>query len=398
LKAEVLVQKLKTLGARLRQYRLEAGLTQGELSRRVHYDDTTISRIEGGKLLPPEGYLPLFVETLAGSAPTPARQHGLTLAERDELAALAEGARLEWQAAQDRPRVRDNPALAAAPADLAPFVVGPPVTHPRQFYGRTHELARIFALWRHAPLQHAVVLGPRRSGKTSLLYHLKTICSAPPADLRPGQKHDWLPDPDRYRWIYIDFLNPLLRTREGVLDCLLAHLDLPRPANLTLAAFMAAVGARPLRERTLILLDEIGAAFDTPELDHEFWEMLRALGTTAGGAVGFVVAAHGPLEMLMRERGLTSPFYNIFGHTLALGPFRPDDAHALVASAPEPFADEDREWIVAHSAGWPAILQKLCDLRRNALLEGDRGDDWRAAALAALARPPYRELLEGPRA
>jgi hypothetical protein len=173
----------------------------------------------------------LFIATLAAGMPTPARPHGLTPAERDELAALAEAARLEWQAGQSQPRPRERAAPDETPEELAPFVVGPPVTHPRQFYGRAHELARIFALWRHAPLQHAVVLGPRRSGKTSLLYCLKTICGTPPARLRPGQKHDWLPEPDRYCWTYIDFLNPLMRTRETVLGCLLGTWN--RPARRT---------------------------------------------------------------------------------------------------------------------------------------------------------------------
>lgn len=44
------------------------------------------------------------------------------------------------------------------------------------------------------------------------------------------------------------------------------------------------------------------------------------------------------------------------------------------------------------------VLQKLCDLRWAALQDGEAGDGWRTAALAALAGPPYRALLEAPRA
>jgi len=58
------------------------------------------------------------------------------------------------------------------------FIAGPPITHPRHFFGRTRELRRLFGLWQQAPLQNAAIIGPRRSGKTSLLNYLRTITAA----------------------------------------------------------------------------------------------------------------------------------------------------------------------------------------------------------------------------
>ena len=42
-------------------------------------------------------------------------------------------------------------------ATLAPFTAGPPIAHPRSFFGRDRELKRIFGLWRRFPLQNAVI-------------------------------------------------------------------------------------------------------------------------------------------------------------------------------------------------------------------------------------------------
>ncbi len=78
----------------------------------------------------------------------------------------------------------------------SPFIGGPPITNPRQFFGREKELRRLFGLIKRLPLQNAAIIGPRRAGKTSLLYYLMKICTTPESELRPGQKNDWLPNPE----------------------------------------------------------------------------------------------------------------------------------------------------------------------------------------------------------
>ena len=46
--------------------------------------------------------------------------------------------------ASESPRVK---TLAAAGRATAPFIVGPPILHPRNFFGREREIKRIFDLW-----------------------------------------------------------------------------------------------------------------------------------------------------------------------------------------------------------------------------------------------------------
>src|SRR5262245_56795645 len=102
-------------------------------------------------------------------------------------------------------------------AELRPFVAGPPISPPRQFFGRERELRRIFGLLKRLPLQNAALIGPRRSGKTSLLLYLQHITATPATQLRPGQRADWLAEPERYRWAYVNFQDPRMGSREGLL-------------------------------------------------------------------------------------------------------------------------------------------------------------------------------------
>jgi len=155
--------------------------------------------------------------------------------------------------------------------ELSPFVAGPPITHPRHFFGRERELKRLFNLLKHPPLQNAAIIGSRRSGKTSLLLHLKNITTFPLEHLRPGQRADWLPEPNRYYWIYVDFQDPRMGNQEGLLRYLLTCLNLPVPTLCDLDHFLGIV-CRNLNSPTVILLDEIGVALRRyPELDNIFW-------------------------------------------------------------------------------------------------------------------------------
>ena len=291
-------------------------------------------------------------------------------------------------------RLLDHDDATARQAALPPFVAGPPVLHPRQFFGRRRELKRLFSLWQRPPLQNAAIIGPRRSGKTSLLFYLQRITTTPAAELRPGQRTDWLPDPARYRWAFVDFQDVRMRNRETLLGYLLAAMGLAMfPGGCGLDDFMDIV-SRELHTPTIVLLDEIGVALERyPELDTAFWESLRSLATNyTGGRLAFVLASHESPERLAHQSGVGSPFFNIFGYTTTLGPLTEPEARALIASAPLPFPPSDVEWILVQSGRWPLLVQILCRERLLALEEGETGDDWRGEALRQIA--PFRSLLE----
>ncbi|HEU5015719.1 MAG TPA: hypothetical protein VFT66_24560 [Roseiflexaceae bacterium] len=287
--------------------------------------------------------------------------------------------------------------MAAAPAyhsiieDLAPFVVGPPITHCRQFFGRELELKRIFNGIGRFPLPHVAVIGPQRSGKTSLLHYLKNICSTPPSQLRPDQRHDWLRQPERYTWVFIDFQDVRMSSQEYLLRFMLSALKLPAPEPCTLISFMDTVSSKLLTP-TIMLMDEIGAALASDELDMRFWWSMRSLGTSlTNGNLGFIVASHQPPAEQAEAYNKPSPFFNIF-QRLDLGPLTEPAARALIASSPVPFAPADVEWIVAYSGGWPALVQILSQARLHALENGEIGSAWKDAGLRQTAR--YHYLLE----
>src|SRR5574341_43253 len=242
-----------------------------------------------------------------------------------------------------------GPTTPPTPTDqLPPFLAGPPVTHPGRFFGRERELKRLFNLLKRPPLQNAAIIGPRRSGKTSLLHYLKTITTAAPEQLRPGQRTDWLPQPEHYRWLFVDFQDPRFGSREELLRYLLLCLRLPPPDPCNLDRFLSVV-RRGLQTPTVILFDEIGVALERyPELDNAFWEALRSLATNqAGGNLAFVLASHSPPDQLARQSRLGSPFFNIFGYVAALGPLTEPEARELMTTSPIAFPESDAEWILA---------------------------------------------------
>jgi len=288
------------------------------------------------------------------------------------------------------------PTIQSAPLpaeDHPTFIAGPPITHPRPLFVRQRELKRLFNLLKRRPLQNAAIIGARRSGKTSLLHYLKNVTLAPPAQLRPNQRADWLPTPTQYHWILVDFQDSRLGSRRGLLSYLLNQLNFPSPKDCNLEQFLEIVSQK-LRSPTVILLDEIGVALQRyPELDDAFWEGLRALATNqVNGNLAFVLSSQEPPDQLAQHSELGSPFFNIFGYTALLGPLQETEARQLIGSSPQPFPADDIDWILAQSQRWPILLQILCRERLITLEEGDTGPDWRRDGLQQMT--PFTGLIE----
>ena len=292
----------------------------------------------------------------------------------------SEGREVSDQAAVDNPSADSSQQESSGALNQAAshFIAGTPISQPRHFFGRQRVLKRLFNLLKTHPLQNSAIIGQRRSGKTSLLNYLRRITLTSPEHLRPGQKSDWLPQPDNYRWIFVDFQDSRMASQERLLSHLLAAMQLPAPSPCNLEHFMDAV-ADNLKSPTVILMDEIGVGLQRcPELDDAFWESLRALATNqTGGNLAFVLATPDSPVDLAHHTGHSSPFFNIFGYTTTLGPLTDTEARDLIASSPMPFQEEDIEWILGQSNRWPILLQILCRERLFSLEEGEMGDDWR---------------------
>ena len=309
---------------------------------------------------------------------------------------ISEKLGLDWETIADT-EVTDSQSLQPTSPqtceETSPFITGNPIINPRYFFGREKELKRLFNLLKRQPLQNAAIIGKRRSGKTSLLHYLKNITTTPIEQLRPRQKSDWLPSPENYRWIFVDFQDPRRQSREGLLRYILESLKMSVPSPCDLDRFMDVVSSN-LRQPTVILLDEIGVGLQRcPELDDGFWESLRSLATNqTNGNLGFVLATpESPID-LATSTGHSSPFFNIFGYTTTLGAMTEAEARDLIASSPMPFPAEDVEWILTQSKCWPLLLQILCQERLFSLENGEMGDDWQEEGLQQMQ--PFTHLFE----
>lgn len=286
-------------------------------------------------------------------------------------------------------QVRHNHTFPLAVS--TPFIIGPPIIELRHFFGRTYELKRIFDLLNRFPLQNVALIGPKRSGKTSLLHYLKNITTVNSTQLRPGQRTTWLPQPEQHRWVFVDFQDARMCNRDRLLRYLLLGLDMPAPEPCGLNDFLDIV-SQGLQTPTVILMDEINAALESSELDQQFWGSLRSLGSNlTSGKLAFILTSHELPSQLAYERGKPSPFFNIFGHTFKLGPFTEAEAQELIASSPHPFPSADIEWMLLQSGRWPCLLQILCHARLTGLEEGDNSDTWKREGLRQMA--PYWYLL-----
>jgi hypothetical protein len=273
----------------------------------------------------------------------------------------------------------------------ASFITGNPITEPRYFFGREKELKRLFNLLKKHPLQNAAIIGKRRTGKTSLLHYLKNITNTPANQLRPGQKNDWLPHPENYRWVFVDFQDSRMTDREKLLTHILESLKMTVPSPCNLDNFMEVVSDN-LNSPTVILMDEIGVGLERgAELDDRFWDSLRSLATNStNGNLAFVLASlRAPIE-IAKDTGRASSFFSIFAQAMTLGPLTEVEARELIASSAIAFAEEDVEWILTESGRWQCLLQILC---RECLfaLENRETDDWREEGLRQIA--PFAPLL-----
>lgn len=216
-----------------------------------------------------------------------------------------------------------------------PYTFGVPVRGEDKFFGREKELKEILETLQHVgrgQKQDLAVIGPRRIGKSSLLYRLRDV---PPDDFLP---------------VYIDLQGIVPR------EPLVLFTDILRQVRAAFAALQltdkitpfAILGPRELPERLQFMtfkedmasLDEaiqkqglprLILMLDEVELLAEFGgltalEFFRSLIQRLLYCVFIVAGSEYLYEM---TQSYTSPFYNIF-KTVELHALPPVAAHALV--------------------------------------------------------------------
>jgi hypothetical protein len=204
------------------------------------------------------------------------------------------------------------------------------------FFGRTEELQRVFdRLW---VMQAISVVGERRIGKSSFLYHITLIGQE---ELSEG-----------YAFHYIDMQRVV--TDAEFFERAVRRLGGSGNTHLNLEQAIA-------DKRVVLCLDEFEKTAGNPNFDVDFFNALRSLAQT--GELTLIVATQTPLPELSYTGAIkTSPFFNIFA-PLPLGPLKPDEARVMLAEMSIrgglSFTDGEIEWAIQMTDAHPWRLQVL---------------------------------------
>jgi hypothetical protein len=274
--------------------------------------------------------------------------------------------------------------IASAVPRRNPYAVRAMLKEPSAFVGRTAELRDLFTLL--AAMQSFSVVGPRRIGKSSLLYYLT----------HPAVRAAHLPDPERYVVAFMDlqelagagqdefFFTAVERFGRGTLvpeakRSGIGELETPalHPQHGASAGELEIVPerdgtphgfrrflmrARDAGLRLVLCCDEFEMLSRNPYFSAEFFTYLR--GLCSNYDLALVTASQASLFDLCQQNDLqTSEFWNIFVER-ALGLMPLEEAQALIR---EPFtraggtlSPTDVAFILQLAGPHPFFIQIAC--------------------------------------
>jgi hypothetical protein len=266
-----------------------------------------------------------------------------------------------------------------------PYIFGPIIQQPEQFFGRHRELAQLQDSARKG--MSVAVVGLRRIGKSSLLYQFT---------------HQTVSRADNLVIAYLDLHDSRCHNVPDLLTAALKALDkqLNRRyrfgAITTLEAFTEAV--EQMREdgyRPVLCLDEMEALLEPSRegFDDNFFKALRYLGSHS--KVAFVTASRTPLPEMIEWTSNSSSFSNIFTQLNLIG-LSDTDARTLLTAPfrraglriPPPLHVQEAINLAGHH---PYFLQLAGSILWEAM--GMKGQRLRHD-FANRARPPLRQLWQ----
>ncbi len=239
-----------------------------------------------------------------------------------------------------------------------------------QFHGRSREIARAMARLGGDPPQSISLVGERRVGKSSLLWHISQ-----------GEIYTrYLDKPDRYVFILLDFQGQQHLDQTGFCRLCGQYLAQAVPgrqeATYDFVSLESTIADLSREGRRLIFLfDEFEAVTRNPAFGTQFFGFLRALANAY--PVAFCTVSRQDLQQLCHTRDIAeSPFFNIFAR-IHLGPLTWDEARTLI-TAPSAQAElplqEHTDALLALSGRLPFFVQMACSAAFEVLDE--TGLDW----------------------
>ena len=256
-----------------------------------------------------------------------------------------------------------------------PFTVRGAIQNPNDFIGRKAELEHVLA--RLKTQQSCSVVGERRIGKSSLLYHL----------YQTGNERL---DDSRFRFVYIELTDASAQTVVDFLQTVLQSLGLPTESikddnkpNRNLVAFDTAIKTLVADGVNIVLcLDEFEGLFLNPqEFTDGFFNHLRSMINQR--RLALVTASRQKLEIYAIDKKLTSPFFNLLSIT-ELGNFTLQETESFIDhyQPTAQFTEQELQFIHWYSEPHPLKLQIFCDVMLQR-----RQRDWdNDTALAKIAK------------
>lgn len=273
-----------------------------------------------------------------------------------------------------------------------PFVAGAKITDPRLFIGRKEELKAITSWMTDAQPVSINVVGPRRIGKSSLLYHF----------FQTYQKR--VTEPTRYVVIYLSLQDTRCQSENDFYQAVARQLwhnlavqsnpalmEPLRTRSFNRLAFCAAMGQyKRLGVLPVFCLDELGPLFRHPEeFDNGFFDNLRSL--MESHVLMLIVASHRKLEFYQRRHKLTSAFFKLW-QVLILGELTESEAKALIylpastVKGATPALNSQEQHLVQQWGGChPYLLQLAASLLYEAR-HPERDEGWAKAEFEKEAR------------
>jgi len=256
-----------------------------------------------------------------------------------------------------------------------PYIVGPPVRLPTDFFGRAAQTRQFYDLLAGPQVQCVSVLGLRRAGKTSFLQHVA----------HPEVMAGYLSDAGRYLMVSVDvsacktpadFYARVGRRLLAALSPAAAQHEPPGDAY-GIESLLYDLADR----RVVLLLDEFDQ-LRAADFGADFMTELRALAGVWDYELGFVTASYWDLYRLGNFVGLpvTSPFYNIFHPTAiylsGLSPAELDELVRVPARRVGIVAeDEDVAYVRRIAGSLPFFVQATAAIWLADKLDNHRGGE-----------------------
>jgi len=232
-----------------------------------------------------------------------------------------------------------------------------PMSDPRMFFGPSSVVRRMLSDL--ANQQSISLVGPRHSGKTSLLHWM----SQPLIQARFGY------DLSRHLFVYLDVRASLHKSCSDFFETVSEKIITASRGHLALAPLLQTGEDRfsSVLEQvkgggfhTVLQLDPFDNITRNEAFDPEFFMFLRALASAK--LVSYVTASIAPLDQIAHTAIQGSPFFNIFGRC-HMEPLTPQEARDLVvipAFRVNCSLEEEAEWILRYAGYHPFFIQRVC--------------------------------------